>query len=188
MPKENEPITVNVIIDEKIFRKFAVFDTIYRQRRWLSLAAFPVIMLVFACVCFAARSFNAQAGMLGWVLLTVGIGIPAVYLRMFFSSVKTQIKMYNLSEPQEVYSLMLSREPDGVHVTNTHGESAQYEWGVLHGVYRVAGCTYLYAASNKAFLLPDGQAAEEADALWALFADMLPAEKLHDRRGIKKSG
>lgn len=183
---ESKPVTVNVVIDAGIFRKFAAFDNLYLRRRWISPAVFAFIMSASACVCFAMRGSAAHAVMLGCVLLLAGLGFPVVYLWTFFGSIKSQIKIHKLEKPQPAYSLRLSIEPDGVQVTNPGGEFAKYEWQSMYGVYRVAGCTYLYVVSNKAFLLPDGQADEGADALWQLLADMLPAEKLHDCRRIKK--
>lgn len=182
---ENRTITVNAIINDKILRKFLVFDNLYRWRRWVSPVIFASILSAFACVCFVMRGAAEQAVIIGCVLLLIGLGLPAVYIWSFFSSVKSQVKAYGLEKPRPVYSLRFSDGPDGVRVTNPGGEFAQYEWGSMYGAYRIAGCTYLYVAKHKAFLLPDGQADEGTDALWALFADMMSAEKLHDRRKIK---
>lgn len=184
---KNEPITVNTMLDDKIFRRFAVFDNMYRQRRWVSPVIFASIMTVFACVCFFVPGPGTQPVMLGCVLLVIGFGLPAMNMRSFFASVKKQIKAHKLEKPQHVYSLKLSSEPDGVRVTNPGGESAQYEWGKLWGAYRVDGCIYLYVVNSKAFLLPDGQAEEGTEALWSLLTDMLPKEKLHDRRKVKNT-
>lgn len=174
------------MIDDKIFRKFAVFDNLYRQRRWISPVVFASLMSVFACVCFAMRGSAARAVMLGCVLLLIGLGLPAVHIWSFLNSIKSQIKALRLESPRAAYSLQFSSEPDGVMVTNPSGESARYEWGSLHGAYLVDGYTYLYVTSNKAFLLPDGQVIEGTDALWSLLADMIPAKKLHDHRRIKE--
>jgi len=58
----------------------------------------------------------------------------------------------------------------------------RYEWDKLHGAYRFDECIYLYVLSNKAFLLPDGQADADSDALWQLFSNMLPPKNIQDRR------
>lgn len=178
-------ITVDVMIDDKIFRRFAVFDNLYRRRRWLPPAVFASILSASACVCFIMRGTAPRAVMLGCVLLLIGLGLPAVHLLSFFNSIKSQIKVLGLKKPRLTYSLCLSDEPAGIRVTNPGGESAQYEWGGLYGIYRVDGCLYLYVTDNKAFLIPDGQAGEGSAALWPLFTDMLPPEKLYDRRKVK---
>ncbi|MDR2655466.1 MAG: YcxB family protein [Oscillospiraceae bacterium] len=179
---ENRLITVNVMIDSKIFRKFSGFNSFYLQRRWFLPAVFAFVMSAFACVCFIARGSGAQGIVLGCVLLLIGLGLPAVYLRSFSNYVKSQIKVHRLEKPRLAYSLQFSGDPDGIRVTNPGGEFAQYEWNRLYGIYRVDGCVYLYVTNNKAFLLPDAQIEEGVYALWSLFADMIPAEKLHDFR------
>lgn len=183
---ENISITIDVMIDSKIFRKFAIFDNLHRQRRWVSPVIFASLMSAFACVCFVMRGSAAHAVMLGCVLLLIGLGLPAVHVWSFFNSIKSQVKAHKLEKPRAIYSLRLSCEHDGVSVTNPAGESAGYEWGSLYGAYRVDGCTYLYVTNNKAFLLPDGQVKESTDSLWSLLAEMLPSEKLHDHRRGKK--
>lgn len=179
-------VTVDVKLDNQIFSKFAVFDNLLRRRQWVTLAVFTLIMLVCASICFVMRAAAEHAVMLGGVLIAVGLVIPMVYLGMFFRSVGLLVKAHKLEKPRLVYSLQLLDEPDGVRVSNPGGESAQYKWDAMFGVYRVAGCTYLYAAQNRAFLLPDGQVDGGVDALWDLLEKMLPAQKLHDRR-LKKT-
>lgn len=183
---ENKLVTVNVMLDEKTFRKFVVFNYLNRERRWISPFIFTCIMSTCACLCFIMRHTAEHAVLLGCVLLLLGLGLPAFHLWSFFSLIKSQVKAYKLEKPQPVYSLKLSDEPDGVYVTNPGGESAQYEWSTLHSAYRVAGCVYLYVSANKAFLLPDGQAEEGTDALWSMLTGMLPPKKLHDRLETRK--
>lgn len=178
---KNKTVTINVTVDDVIFRKFAVFDNLYRKRIWVSQAVFASIMSAFALTCFAMHGNAEQAAMIGSVLLVIGLGLPAAHMRAFFKSVKTQIKAMGLERPRPVYSLSLSGESDGIRVTNID-KPAQYEWDSLFGAYRVSGCAYLYVEANKAFILPDAQVEEGAEALWSLLSDMLPIEKLHDCR------
>ena len=173
-------LKINVTVDDKIFRGFAFFDSLRRKRIWVLPVIFASMMSAFALACFAMRGRAEQAVMLGCVLLTIGLGLPAAYMRMFFKSIREQIKIMGLERPRSVYSLRLSREPDGVQVT-IKDKSARYEWDGLFGAYRVRGCIYLYVEKNKAFLLPDGQAEGGAD-VWPFLTDVLPAEKLRDCR------
>ena len=179
---ENHSIKINVIVDDKIFRRFALFDNLHRKRIWVSPVIFASMMSAFALVCFAMRGGAEGAVMLGSVLLTIGLGLPAVYAWTFLKSIKAQTKAMGLERPRPVYSLRFS--PEGVQVANGD-KPVKYEWGDLFGAYRVHGCVYLYAEKNKAFLLPDGQAEKGAD-VWPLLLDMLPAEKLRDCRAVKK--
>ena len=177
-----KPVTVNVIIDDKIFRKFALFDNLHRKRIWFLPVIFASIMSAFALVCFVMRGHAEQAVMIGSLLLIIGLGLPAAYMRLFFKSIKIQIKTAGLESPRHVYSLRFS--PEGFQVING-GKPDQYKWSGVFGAYRVPGCTYLYVEKNKAFLLPDGQAEEGAD-VWGLLTDKLSAEKLRDCRTMKK--
>jgi hypothetical protein len=79
-----------------------------------------------------------------------------------------------------VYALGFSRAADGVTAENPGGESARYEWARLYGAFRDSGCVYLYVTKNRAFILPESQA--KGGNLWALFTEMLPKEKLRDKR------
>ena len=179
----DQSIKISVIMDDKIFRRFTIFDNIYRKRIWVSPVIFATIMSAFALVCFVMRGRADGAVMIGCVLLIIGLGLPAAFMRVLFKSTEAQIKAMGLERARPVYSLRLSREPDGVQVTNG-GEltgHVEYEWGGMFGAYRVHGCTYLYVKSNKAFLLPDEQAEGGSD-IWSLLIDMLPKEKLHDCR------
>ena len=176
---ENKSITVNAIVDAVIFRKFAIFDNLYRKRIWVLPVIFASIMSVFAIVCFAMRGWAEQAVMIGSVLLIIGLGLPLAYIRLFYKSIKVQIKATGLESPRLVYSLQLSCEPDGI-LAVIDDQSVRYEWRNLYGAYRVPGCIYLYVEVNRAFILPDGQ--ERGEDIWSLLTDMAPAEKLHDRR------
>ena len=177
----SEQININVVVDDKIFRRFAVFDSFYRKRFWVRPVIFASIMTAFSLACFVMRGFAEQAELIGCVLLAIGLGLPAAHLLRFFRTVSAQITVMGLKIPRQVYSLRLSREPDGV-LAASGGKLERYEWNGLFGAYRVAGCTYLYVNANKAYLLPDEQVEGGADALWTLLADMLPGEKLRRRR------
>ena len=46
-------LSVPVQIDADIFRDFAAFDVLQRQKRWRRPLVFALAMLVFAVICFA---------------------------------------------------------------------------------------------------------------------------------------
>lgn len=161
----NESITVHVELDAKTFRSFAWFDAFSRQKRWRSPALFAAILLAFAAVCFLMRGRAEQATLLGGVLTAVGLILPLGYFLQFYVSLRDQIKRFGLSESKEVYSLAFS--PEHVLVTNGKEETA-LAWDSLFAAYRRRGCIYLYAAANKAFLLPEDQIPCGGDNLWAM--------------------
>ena len=175
----DEAVKVNVIIDDKVFYKFSLFESFYRKRAYLSPLIFALILSVSAIICFML-----DGTLLGIVLLIVGLGLPTFHIQKIFRAIKTQIRVLDLENPKTVYTLRLTEATNGIEVTNHGGgdEPLYYEWSGIHMVYRVDGCVYLYVLPDKAYLLPDGQAEEGAETLWQLLTKMIPQEKLHDRR------
>lgn len=176
---KNESLTVSVRIDAAVFRKFALFDTFRRQRRWVSPVVFSAIFLCFSAVAFVLRERAEQAVLLGGVLLGIGVFLPAVYFLSFFFSIRAQIRRLGLSSPRPAYTLQLSG--DGVAVF-TDKEQATYWWADFYGAYRTPHSIYLYAAPNRAYLLPNEQVKEGADTLWNLINTFMPLSRLHDCR------
>ena len=114
--------------------------------------------------------------MIAAVLLVVGLGLPLVYFGTFFSQVNMQAENQGLDQPRRVYTVRLSWE--GVDVTNDRkqGEHVALKWSQLPAAYRVKGCVYLYASPARAYLLPDGQANVDDDALWAYLEKHMPGK------------
>ncbi len=173
-------IVIPVAIDAKTFRDFAFFDSFIRHKRWRPLALFACIMLCSAILCFILRSRAEQAAFLGGVLVTVGLGLPAVYLLSFLSSVRQQSKKMRLATQRHAYTLTMS-EAEGITV-KTGKEQLTYRWEEVFAVYRVRAYTYLYVAQQKAYLLPDAQVQDGTDVLWRLLKSSVPAGRLFDRR------
>lgn len=178
---QKETITIPVKIDAKAFRRFAAFDTLYRQKRLKLPLIFAAIMLAFSVVCFMLNNGSNQAYLLGGVLLAVGLGLPAVYFGVYFHSVSQQAKQLKLQTPQLVYTLELSGAKDGVKIVSAKQEGGEVRrrWDSLYGVYRTKDSMYLYVTERQAFLLPNGQADASPEELWEFFKEHLPDDKLH---------
>lgn len=181
MQKQQNPaaaITVPVRMDAKIFRRFAVFDTLRRQRRWVMPVVFAGILLVFAALCFASYPRDG-ALLLGSVLTLVALGLPGVYFGGFFHSLHQQCRAQALQTPRLVYCVRLGAD---LEVGNEKEGAAHYAWEKLFGVFRTDDAVYIYLLPNKAFLLPAAQIEQGADAAWALCCAALPPQKCHDMR------
>ena len=177
----NESVTVNVIIDDKIFTRFSNFESFYRRKAYLTPLIFAAILSISATIFLIAGST-----LIGGILLFVGLGLPAYRISRILRAINAQVNFLDLKNPKAVYSLHFTEAPDGIEVTN-HGEGEDplhYTWSNIHGVYRVRGCIYLYVLPEKAYLLPDGQTVEGAEALLRILVKMLPPEKLHGFRTI----
>ena len=181
---QKEGMLVQVSIDAKIFRDFAIFDSFIRQKRWRPLAFFACILLGSAVLCFVMRSRAEQAVLLGSVLTVIGIGLPVVYLLSFLSSVKEQSKKMLLKTQRHAYTLLMSKA-GGIEI-KAGKEQLKYRWAEVFSVYRWHTYTYLYVAQQKAYLMPDQQVHGGADALWTLLKDSVPAGKLFDLQRKRK--
>lgn len=164
-------------ITPEVFREFAVFDTLRRQKRWRGPLVFALIMLGFAAVCFTQTGRREQAGLLGGVLLTVGIWLPAVYILVFLHSVNQKAKQLQKLKNKAAYTVELSGE--GVTVTAL-GEQTRYAWDGIVLAYRLRRCICLYIAANRGYILPTGDGGD--DALWELICAQIPEIKHRDLR------
>ncbi|MDO5112713.1 MAG: YcxB family protein [Clostridia bacterium] len=169
---DSQRITVSAKIGADVFRRFAIFDTLRLKKRWRSPLLFALILSACACVCFFMRARREGALLLGFVLLGVGLGLPATYFLNFYLSLQAQCKKMRLDQPRLAYTLTFT--PVGVHAS-TEREQADYAWEQLYRAYRVEGCTYLYPIPARVFLLPEGQADAPDDALWVMLQERLPA-------------
>ena len=177
---KKEMITAKVQMDYKTLRAFSLFDTFLLKKHWVKPTFFGGAFVIFAIICFAAVD-KEQNWLLGLVMLAIGLGMPAVYVGMFLSQVKAQAKKLRLDPPRRVYTLEISDEC--IVVTNDikAEEKVTLEWQKLPAAFRRKDAIYLYVTSNRAFILPDGQADSSADELWAMMQ-----RNLREGRAISK--
>lgn len=185
MAGKHPALTVPVQIDTGIFRDFAAFDVLQRQKRWQRPLLFAVIMLVFAVICFTQVGTRDGAALLGTVLAVVAIGLPLVYFGMFFRSVNQQAKKMGLSARKDAYRVEL--DAAGVRMwpagrQDKEDAAVSRPWAELYGAWRTPGAIYLYINATQAYLLPADQIPGGTEAAWALLGSCLPAEKLHTTR------
>lgn len=165
-------------ITPETFREFAVFDTFRRQKRYKGPLLFALIMTGFAVICFTQVGRREQAGMLGGLLLTVGIWLPAVYILNFLYSVNKKAKQLERVGNKAAYTVELSGE--GVTVT-AGGERTDYDWDGIECVYRLKRCVCLYVTANRAYILPAGDKGD--DDIWVLVCRSASENK---RKNLRK--
>ena len=175
---KDKEISIQSKITPKVFREFALFDTMHRQKRYRGPLLFAVILAVFAGICFSQQGRHEQAVLLGSVLLTVGLGLPLAYILIFLSSVRTKAKQLKLGNAPAAYTVSLS--PEAVVVTDGE-QRAEYVWKDIVYAYRIKWSTCLYVGANRAYLLPIASQQEEAEQ-WSLISHQLPPEKRKDLR------
>ncbi len=167
---------IDVLMTDKVFCRFTIFDIFRRRKMWRSPMTFAGILCPCAIVCYIMNHVEG-AVMLGNCLMIIGLGMPLVYFTTFFFSLRKQILERGLKRPQIVYSLELTAAPNGIHISNEK-EQADYEWKMVHHVYRDLIATYLYMTPARAFILPHTCLGDETpEALWNLICQKVPEEK-----------
>lgn len=175
-----DTFTAHVRINAAIFRRFAMFDTFRLKRRWVSPAVFSVILLVFS---FAAMiSGKEQAQMIGTVLQFIGLGLPLCYVLHFLLQVHDQCKRLGLKKLRPAYTLNFTEKELRVINDMASEPEVRLPYASLHGVWRVSGAFYIYAAPARAFILPDGQYSLSPAQMWSFFKERLNPGTLHGRK------
>jgi len=164
----HQSITIEVKMDRKLLRSFAMFDAFHLKKRWKKPVLFSTILTAFSIVCFLLTSFE-QNRLLGTVLLVIGLGLPLAYVLMFLIQIGDEAKKLKLKTPRKVYTLELSDEK--ITVTNNlmNEPPVCLEWQKLPVAFRRKNAIYLYVTRARAFILPSGQASASDDELWAMF-------------------
>ena len=172
-------VTVNAHIDGAAFKRFARFDTFTLRHRWVLPIAFALILSAFAAVAFFMRSRAEQAPLIGWLLLGIGLLLPAAYFLHYELQLNAQVRRLGIKKPRPAYFVTLTDE--GVRVVNNMAKEAPLvlTWDHLHGAYRRADAIYLYHTENRAFILPAKDASVSLPTLWDTCCTHLPKEKVH---------
>lgn len=163
-------------ITPEVFQEFAWFDMLRQQRRYRAPVCFALMMAVFAAICFFASGRIRGAVLLGGVLLGVGLVLPLGWLLSFYLSLRAEAKRLKLAQAPVAYTLRLTDR--GLSVSNER-EQADFSWEQLHRVCRLRRCICLYAAPQRAFLLPTGDIPDR-DGLWKDICRRLPQSKVYD--------
>ena len=171
----DKPITIPVQLDEKTFKRFARFDMFALRKKWIRPVLFSVILIAFAVAALLIR--KEQSGMIAAVLLTIGIGLPVVYIGSFLSQVNMQSLQRKLKPARSVYTVMLRESGILVRNDQRQEDPLEMDWTSIQRAFRRKGCVYLYVTPAKAFLLPDGQADVPDEEVWSYLAEHLGAEK-----------
>ena len=171
MRNEHEPadrkdaIIVPVRLDQKTFRRFAVFDALTVRKQGRRPLVFALILMASAFAALLLR--KEQSGVIAAVLFVIGLGLPIVYIGTFLSQINVQAERFRLGDGRKVYTVTLT--DDGITVQNHQKEEEilHLEWKDIWKAWRRKGCIYLYVTREKAFLLPAGQANVPDETLWA---------------------
>ena len=172
-------VTVNVQMDAKTFKRFALFDTFSRRQRLRAPAIFCGLFLAFAAVAYSQLGRAEQAGLIGGLLLLLGLGLPFVYVLHYYLQLNAQVRRLGIKKPRPAYFVTLNE--DGVRVVNNMAKEqpVTLPWADLFAAYRRADAVYLYHTESRAFILPVRDASVSLGTLWDTISTHMPKEKLH---------
>lgn len=164
---------VQVRLSRRDLVRFSLFDAFSLKKGWLRPALFAAILGAAAGACFALRD-RQGAVLLGAVLLTVALGLPAAWFLSFFLSVGRQAKDQGLGEGKYVYTLELG---DKELAVDNGRERASYPWGQIWQVCRRPDAAYVYITPQRAFLIPYACVQGGGQGLWRRLEGLVPAQR-----------
>ncbi len=171
---------VDVWLDEKTYRSFAVFDGLIRTGSWRRPAWFAGVFTALAAVSFAVAALRQQGWLLGAVLLLVGLGLPASYFGRFFGSVNQRVRRLRLDKgSRRAYCLSLEEQPGSLLVTAPPAAPLTFSLQEAFGAWLRKDAIYLYVQEEKVYILPETCAPEGLGPLWARLHALMPADRLH---------
>ena len=164
---------VQVRLSRRDFVRFSLFDAFSLKKGWLRPALFAAILGAAAGVCFALRD-RRGAVLLGGVLLSVALGLPAAWFLSFFLSLRRQARDQGLGGGKYVYTLELG---DKELAVDNGRERAAYPWGQIWRACRRPDAAYLYVTPQRAFLIPYACVQEGEQGLWRRLEGLVPARR-----------
>lgn len=174
---QQKSFKLDVMMDDKAFRDFMLFDSFRYRKIWQRPVFFAAAFTLFAVICFAMRSTREQADLLGTVLLVIGLGLPLVYFLMFFRTMSDQIKRLKLEKPRLFYTIFLSEEPDGIRMSAKGAADQTFSWEKAERAYRSGDVVYFYVAPGSAVVLPLKEG-KQGETLWEFLRTQLGDQRL----------
>lgn len=183
-----KPVFIPVTLSARAFKKFAVFNTMRRQRHWILPIGMTVICFVFSIASFTFQETLPWGSTLGSILSAVTVLIPFGYFRSFYSSIDKQVERMKLESPRHVYSIEMSENAEGIRLyyPGEKEPSDRFSWKSIDGAWRNDHAIYIYVTPERALLVPDIIKNVDQDKLWEFLQKQLGADRMHDcrKRGL----
>lgn len=173
---------IDVSLDERSYRSFAVFDRLVRTGSWKRPLAFLLAFVVLATVSFIAAASGRQGALLlGSVLMVIGIVFPVSHYVRFISGLSQWIARLGLKGKSKrfAYTLKFREDPRALIVQDANKARLVFPWKDLHGVWRRKNAVYLYVEAGKAYIVPPSVEKEKRDAAWELLRQVVPRDRVH---------
>ncbi len=142
---------INVLLDKKLYSDFVYFENFCRKKIWVLPLFFMIISFTIAFVCFLISSSKNLDYLLTFLFITIGITLPIVYFYSYWSSLKKQLKIFDLKKNISAYSLYFSKNSVEIFESNN---KKTYNLDSIYNVFMYKDSIYLFVESNKAYILP----------------------------------
>lgn len=161
-----------------VFREFAVYDAMGRQKRWRGALLVGLVLGALSLLCYALTARWGAAWVAGTVLLALALCLPAAYFTNFFLTVKAQGERVGGRNAPIAYTVRLREE--GMQAESGK-ERAVMSWEELHAAVRLQHSVCIYATERQAYLLPGEAGEKDGEEIWAWVREHMPREKWKDR-------
>lgn len=171
-------LSVNVMMDAKVFSHFAHFDVFTLTGRGRRMAAIAGIL-----VSLAIMNYATDAALLGTVILLIGVFILLSFLIRYRASTVEQINRFRLNDPKPVYRIDFPQEGAALRLAITDQPEQEIAFADLYGVYRTTHAVYLYKEKTQAYIVPLSQLPQGMEQpLWKYLCARVPAAQ--DKRSL----
>lgn len=175
-------LKIDVWLDVKSYRSFALFDRLIRTGNWKRPLVFLAAFVLLAMVSFISAASGKQGALLlGSVLLVIGIVFPVSHYYRFISGLSQWVARLGLQGKNKRYSytLAFTENPRALTVYDANKKPLIFPWKDFYGVWRRKEAVYLYVEAGKAYILPSSLEDEKKDAAWVRLWQVVPKERIH---------
>lgn len=173
-------VRVDTRIDAKVFRDFSDFNAFVIGKRWLTMIAASVVLLILAIVNWCTGGIA-----LSYICVALAVLAPLMFMLRYTVSVKGQIRRFQLEQPRQFYELKISA--GGLEVQN-ETEHAKYQWKQVYRVYEKEEYFYIFITKARGYILPKADIVSGSeDLLKEIIKEDLPEIRYIDKRR-KKNG
>ena len=172
-----------IILNEKSFKDFIVYDSKTKHHRFKTIIALAVCLFMLSTLCFSSVETYESAGTIGSILVALCVIITTWYFNSFRNTIKQQTKKMNLTKPRHVYTVHLHAGTKGVELyyPDETKPANTYPWDEITGAWRSANAIYLYVTDTQAILIPHTMS-KNPNELWKFLETQMDKKRMHRPR------
>lgn len=175
-------LSIPVILNEKQFKNFIIFDSMTKNKRWKTSVSLAVMCFFLATLCYASLESFPKVEALGNILIVICVFIPTNYFRSFYNSVKQETEKMKLGTPRQVYTINLSTSSNGIRYfyPNETTAAGQYSWKSVSVAWKTRDAIYLYVTPEQALIIPKTTQSPDYDSIWQFIKSNLMKSQIRE--------